>query len=74
MDKSDATALQSALQQNTAATLAAAIVTARAKPVSIEQLLQIQRDVFFALYPAHGHGAYQAWAMERDKPLAKIYG
>jgi hypothetical protein len=73
MDKSDVNALYSALQQNTAATLAAAIVTARGKPVSIEQLLEIQRHVHFALYPAPGHGTYQTWAHDRENHLAKIY-
>jgi hypothetical protein len=73
MDKSDSNALLSALQQNTAATLAAAIVTARGKPVSIEQLLEIQRHVFFALNPSPGHGTYQAWAHDREKHLAKVY-
>jgi hypothetical protein len=38
------------------ATIAAAVVAASGKPHSIQQVLDIARDVQFALWPAPGYG------------------
>ena len=67
----DVTNLQlvEATRAQTAAILAAAIVTAANRPHSIEQVLEIQRDIYFALYPSTGSGAYQEWAKTKDERL-----
>ena len=73
MDKADVTLMVSTMRQNVVATLTAAIVSARSKPISIAEVLEINRHVHFAMYPEHGLGAYQQWHQRRDEHLAKVY-
>jgi hypothetical protein len=73
MADQDTARLIRAMTQNSAATLAAAIVAARGKPVSIQQVLDIARDVHFAIEPAPGNGAYDAWVRTKHEHLSKVY-
>jgi len=56
-----------------AATLAAAIVTARGKPTSISEVVEIYKDLRFAMYPAPNYKVYKEWAETKDEKLAKVY-
>ncbi len=58
----------------TAATLAAAIITASGEPHSIEQALEIAHDIQFAMYPAPNSGVYKEWLKTKDARLKKIHG
>jgi hypothetical protein len=62
-----------ALKEAAAASLTAAIVANMKRHVSIEEVLDIQMDVFWALHPHHGHGAYLEWAKTRDERLKKVH-
>jgi len=55
------------------ATLTAAIVSARGKPTSIKEVLEIAHDINFAMYPARNYGNYKEWEKTKDQRLAKIY-
>ncbi|MBR1206942.1 MULTISPECIES: hypothetical protein [unclassified Bradyrhizobium] len=59
---------------NTVATLAAAIITAAGRPFSVQQALDLSRDIQFAMYPANGFGAYEEWKKTSSEKLAKVYG
>jgi hypothetical protein len=65
--------LAAANQSIVTATLTAAIVSARAKPTSIKEVLEIQRDLFFAMHPSPNSGNYQAWVKNKEEKLSKIY-
>jgi hypothetical protein len=71
MSNSDVQAQQllSATRQQTVAILAAAIVTAANRPHSIQEVLDLQRDIHFAMFPSSGSGAYQEWAKTKDERL-----
>ena len=56
-----------------AATLAAAVIAAMGRPISIAEALEIHRDVLYSLYTDHGTVAYQAWSKIKDQRLAKIH-
>ena len=62
-----------ATKQVAVATLTAAIVTNMNRPVSIAEVLDIQHDVYFAMFPEHNLASYQAWAKTRDETLAKVH-
>jgi hypothetical protein len=68
------TQLTEAMKSNTAATLAAAIITASGRPFSIQQALDIMRDIYFARSPSPNSGAYQEWAKTKDERLNRVYG
>lgn len=55
-----------------AATLASAIVIAAGRPHSIQEAIDIARDVQFALYPAPSYGTYQEWAKTKEARLREI--
>jgi hypothetical protein len=55
-------------------TLAAAIITASGRPWSVQQALDLKRDVYFAMYPSTGAGVYIDWAKTRDERLNKVHG
>jgi hypothetical protein len=63
-----------AMRQQTTATVAAAIVSASGKPHSIEQFLEIMRDVHHAMHPQPNTGAYIEWAKTKDARLKKVHG
>jgi hypothetical protein len=62
------------MHRQTAATIAAALVSASGKPHSIEQILEIVTDVQFAMNPQPNHGSYQQWAKTKDARLKKVHG
>ena len=64
--------LLSAMQSVHVATLTASIVTAAGRPHSIQEVLDIQRDVHFALYPGAGHGSYEEWKKSKDQRLELV--
>jgi hypothetical protein len=63
-----------ATKAQTVATITASIVAASGRPHSIQQVLDISRDVHFAMYPAPNFGAYIEWAKTKDAKLAKVHG
>jgi hypothetical protein len=68
-----ATQLIDAMRQQTVATLTAAIMSASKQPYSIEQMLELRRDIHFAIFPTPSHGAYQQWAETKDDRLKKVH-
>jgi hypothetical protein len=64
--------LVSATQDSAVATLTAAIVTARGKPISISDALAIAHDLHMAMFPPHGSATYKEWAKTKDQKLAKV--
>jgi hypothetical protein len=60
-----------ALQQNAAATLAAAIIAASGRPHSVQEALDLLQDVSFSLFPKPQHAIYQKWK-EADK-LSEVH-
>ena len=54
------------------ATLAAAIIAAMGRPVSVEEVLEIHQDVWFSLYNDANAGRYQEWSKTKAERLAKI--
>lgn len=73
MDKTDLASLISASRNAAAASIAGGIIAARGKPITLEEALQIQSDVYFALYPQPGQGRYEKWAQNRAENLKKLY-
>lgn len=69
-----ATQLVHATRANTVATMAAAIITASGRPFSIQQALDLSRDIHFAMHPIGGYGANMEWEKTKDQALAKVYG
>jgi hypothetical protein len=67
MDQSSLTVAK----QHTAATLAAGIIAASGRPHSIAEALALRDDVYWALYPEPGNGAYDTWAKTKDVRLNK---
>lgn len=67
--------IESLLRDNACAILAAAIVTAAGRPVSVQEATEIQRDVFMARYgdELKGFDAYEAWAKVKDERLARKF-
>jgi hypothetical protein len=57
-----------------AATLAAAIIMASGRPHSIQQALDIVRDIQFAMYPAPQYGHYKEWEKFKDARLSRVHG
>lgn len=52
--------------------LVAAIISAMGRPVSVEEVLKIQSDLWFSLYGDRNHGTYKEWAKTKDERLAKV--
>ena len=61
------------LKKQNATILAAAIIAASGRPHSIEQALEIVRDIQFAMAPIKS-GAYEAWAKTKSERLSKVHG
>lgn len=62
-----------AIQQSTAATLMAAIVAAANRPHSVQEVLDIQRDVLFSLYPNSTIAAFKGWHESNGDRLEKAH-
>ena len=69
------TKMENAAKTQTCATLAAAVITAAGRPVSINEAMEIQRNICFATYGGElaGHGSYQQWAKTQPEVLAKVF-
>lgn len=55
------------LEQTAAASLAGGIIAASGRAYSLEQAMEILRDVHFALFPEPGHGSYDVWAKDPNR-------
>jgi hypothetical protein len=63
------------LRVSAVATLAASVVGAAGRPVSVKEVLEIQQDIYFSLYSGEvaAHGHYQAWAKTKDARVSKTW-
>lgn len=61
-----------AINDQTIATLASAIVVASGRAWSIEEVLDLMRDIEFARRPQPNSGAYQHWEKDREAKVKKI--
>lgn len=43
------------------ATLAAALIAASGRPHSVQEAIDLMRDLQFSMHPSPGSGAYQEW-------------
>jgi hypothetical protein len=66
--------LTEATRAQITATLASSIITASGRPHSIQQAMDIARDIQMAMYPAPQIGFYQEWAKTKAERLNKIHG
>ena len=48
-------------------------MTASGWPHSIGEVLQLQYDIYMAMYPTIGQAAYREWSQRRDAILAKAH-
>jgi len=51
--------------------LTAAIIAASGRPYSVAEVLQLNRDVHFGLFPSPGQPAYEQWTRTRQTALQK---
>jgi hypothetical protein len=65
--------LRMAAQLQTAATLTAAVVAAAESKLSLEQILAIQKDFYFAMHPEPGSSAYKEWQKNSAQALRTVY-
>jgi hypothetical protein len=63
-----------ATRAQTAATLAAGIIAASGRPWSIEQALDLRRDIYFAMHPRPNSDVYQEWAKTKNERLCALHG
>jgi hypothetical protein len=63
-----------AMRAQSASTLTASIVAASGRPWSIQQMMDVYRDVSFALFPDPRSGAYQNWQQNSQETLNKVHG
>jgi hypothetical protein len=63
--------LETGLRTCACATLASAIIAAAGRPVSVQEALDLQRDVYNANYGGElsSHGSYEAWVKTKDQRL-----
>jgi hypothetical protein len=57
-----------------AAALASSIIVASGRPYSIQQALDIARDIQFAMFPVHNDSAYKEWEKTKHARLNKVHG
>jgi hypothetical protein len=62
-----------ATRESAVATITAAIINARGKPTSIEEVMEINRNVNFALHPDPRLPGYKEWNSTKAEALAKVY-
>lgn len=67
--------LEHALRTQTTAILAAAIVQASSRPVSVEEALAVRHDVHLALFGPEltGRGAFEEWHRKKDTRLRRPF-
>jgi hypothetical protein len=66
--------LTEATKWQSASTLAASIITASGRPHSIQQALDIARDIRFAMFPVHNDADYKEWEKTKLASLNKVHG
>jgi hypothetical protein len=66
---------ENAMKAGATATLAAAVIQSAGRPVSVQEAMDIQRDIYFATFSGElaGHGVYKEWAKTKDARLAKPF-
>jgi hypothetical protein len=57
-----------------ATTLASSLIIASGRPHSIQQALDLARDIHFALYPVSNDPAYKEWEKTKHARLNKVHG
>jgi hypothetical protein len=60
-----------ALRLVSSTNLTAAIVAASGRPYSVAEVLQLNRDVHFGLFPSPGHPGYEEWTRNKQSALQK---
>jgi hypothetical protein len=67
--------LEYALRIQTTATLAAAVVQASNRPVSVEEALVVRQDVQFALFGPElaGRGSFEEWQKKKETRLHRPF-
>ena len=64
--------LTDAQRSTHAATLAAAVITAMGRPVSVAEAIEINQDVYFSFYRGHQPSRHQEWMKTKAEQLARI--
>jgi hypothetical protein len=69
----DLAKLINATQHAAAATLTAALITAAGRPHSVDEAMNLHRDVMYSLYPANfmNSAEYQTW--QQHKQTRKVH-
>ena len=62
-----------ATRASVAAILTAALVGAANRPHSVAEILEIQRDVLWSLYPKNELSTYQEWLKTKDERLQQVH-
>jgi hypothetical protein len=67
--------LENALKIQATATIAAALITAAGRPVSVEEALAVRRDIHFALYGPDlaNRVSFNGWEKDKDVRLRKPF-
>jgi hypothetical protein len=66
--------LAEATKWQTATTLASSIIMASGRPHSIQQALDIARNIHFAMFPVPNDPAYKEWEKTKGASLNKVHG
>jgi hypothetical protein len=63
--------LENALKIQTTATIAAAVIQASGRPVSVEEALALRQDIHYALYGPEltGRGSFEEWKKQKETRL-----
>ena len=67
--------LDNPIKTTAVATLAAAVIAAAGRPVSIEEAMDVQRNIYFAAYGSEfvEPGIYQEWERTKKERLSKKF-
>lgn len=65
-----------ATRQQTASTLAAAIISASGRPWSVAQAIELKTDIYYSLFGGlfANSGHYQEWKKTQGPRLNKVHG
>jgi hypothetical protein len=66
--------MENARKASAVATVAAAVISNAGRALTIQEALDVQRDIYFATYGGElaGHGSYQEWAKTKETRLNTI--
>jgi hypothetical protein len=48
-------------------------VTASGRHYSVAEVLELNRDIHFSLFPAPGHPRFEEWAKTKEGALKKVH-